>query len=90
MGTDGRLRFVDVADVGEEALLVHDPGRADSGLAFSLARLAEDPTGPTPIGVFRNVQRPVHGRGRVVSPEPSGEEELAELLAGADTWVVGE
>jgi 2-oxoglutarate ferredoxin oxidoreductase subunit beta len=90
MGTDGQLRFVDVADVGEEALLVHDPGRADSGLAFSLARLAEDPTGPTPIGVFRNVQRPVHGRGRVVSPEPSGEEELAELLAGADTWVVGE
>jgi 2-oxoglutarate/2-oxoacid ferredoxin oxidoreductase subunit beta len=88
MGTDGRLRFVDVADVGEDALLVHDPGRADSGLAFSLARLAGDPTGPTPIGVFRDVQRPVYGRTGVVSPEPGGEDDLADLLAGADTWTV--
>ncbi|MFL5828541.1 MAG: 2-oxoacid:ferredoxin oxidoreductase subunit beta [Solirubrobacteraceae bacterium] len=89
MGTDGRLRFVEVADVGEDALLVHDPARADSGLAFSLARLAEDPTGPTPIGVFRNVQRPVYGRGGLVSPEPGGDGELAELLAGGETWTVG-
>jgi 2-oxoglutarate ferredoxin oxidoreductase subunit beta len=89
MGTDGRLRFVDVADVGEDALLVHDPGRTDSGLAFSLARLAGDPTGPTPIGVFRDVQRPVYGRAGVASPEPGSEEELAELLEGGETWTVG-
>jgi hypothetical protein len=39
--------------------------------------------------VFRNVQRPVYGRGGLVSPEPGGDGELAELLAGGDTWTVG-
>jgi 2-oxoglutarate ferredoxin oxidoreductase subunit beta len=84
----GGLRIVDVADVGEDALLVHDPHRADSGLAFSLARLAADPTGPTPIGVFRDVQRHVYGRAGVVSPEAASDQELAELLASGETWVV--
>src|SRR5690349_18382152 len=88
MGTDGRLRFVDVADVGEDALLVHDPGRADSGLAFSLARLARDPTGPTPIGIFRDVQRPVFGRTGPVVAAGASDEELTELMLGSDTWSV--
>ncbi len=35
MGTDGQLRIVDVADVGEERILVHDEHRDDPGLAFS-------------------------------------------------------
>ena len=42
---------------------MHDPGREDPGLALSLAKLSKDPTGPTPIGVFRDVSRPVYGRG---------------------------
>src|SRR5437588_1536506 len=48
---DGGLRIVDVDEVGEDALLVHEPGRRDPSLAFALARPAEDPTGPTPVGV---------------------------------------
>ena len=43
--------------VGEAALLVHDPARPDPSLAFALARLASDPSGPTPIGIFRDVER---------------------------------
>ena len=85
---DGGLRIVDVAEVGEDALLVHDPARADSGLAFSLARLAEDPTGPTPIGIFRDVDRPVYGDGRTVSDAPPGGDELDGLLLGSDTWTI--
>src|SRR5438067_297056 len=50
-GRDASLQLVDVAEVGEDALVVHDP--ADAGLAYALARLAEDPSGPTPIGIFR-------------------------------------
>src|SRR6202035_539756 len=42
-GADGGLSIVDVDAVGEDALIVHDPGRLDPGLAFSLARLADDP-----------------------------------------------
>ena len=85
---DGGLQIVAVDEVGEEALIVHDPGRRDPGLAFSLARLADDPSGPTPIGIFRAVQRPVYARPSKVRPEPAGEQELAELLARGDTWTV--
>src|SRR5581483_1386020 len=56
-GPDGGLQIVPVEEVGEEALIVHDPTRRDPGLAFSLARLADDPTCPTPIGIFRSVER---------------------------------
>ena len=84
---DGGLEIVPVADVGEDALIVHDPNRADPGLAFSLARLAEDPTGPTPIGIFRDVQRPVFGR-TAPAAQPANEQALAELLHGGDTWTV--
>ncbi len=87
-GRHGGLEIVEVADAGEDSLIVHDPGRDDAGLAFSLARLAEDPSDPTPIGIFRAVERPVFGRPSRVRHEPAGEEELAELLASGDTWTV--
>ena len=86
---DGGLEIVAIADAGEDALIVHDPGRADPGLAFSLARLAEDPTGPTPIGIFRDVRRAVYGRDGRVPAEPAADGELGELLVSGDTWTVG-
>jgi 2-oxoglutarate ferredoxin oxidoreductase subunit beta len=87
-GADGGLEIVAVADVGEDALIVHDPTRSDPGLAFSLARLAEDPSGPTPIGIFRDVERPVYGRAGQGPLAPASAEQLAELLAAGDTWTV--
>ena len=85
---DGGLEIVEVADVGEDALLIHDPEREDPSLAFALARLAPDPTAPTPIGVFRQVKRPAYFRSSPVVSEPAGETELAELLQRGDTWTV--
>jgi 2-oxoglutarate ferredoxin oxidoreductase subunit beta len=82
---DGALTIVDITEVGEDALVVHDP--ADPGLAYALARLADDPSGPTPIGIFRRVERPVYGRGRP-SSEPASEEQLEELLHSGDTWTI--
>ena len=74
--------------------LVHDAQRAEPSLAFELAHLAARPTGPTPIGVFRDVERPVYGarasaleleqaalRGRHASSS-------SELLHSGDTWTV--
>jgi 2-oxoglutarate ferredoxin oxidoreductase subunit beta len=91
MGSDGRLQIVDVDDSdpahAEDALLVHDPGRDDPGLAFSLAKLSNDPTGPTPIGVFRDVSRPVYGRSAAKAVAAS-ENDLERLLASGDTWTV--
>jgi 2-oxoglutarate/2-oxoacid ferredoxin oxidoreductase subunit beta len=48
--------------------------------------LAETPTAPTPIGIFRDVERPVfHQRA---AAEPATEEQLADLLGGGETWTV--
>jgi 2-oxoglutarate ferredoxin oxidoreductase subunit beta len=85
---DGGLEFVEVSDAGEDALIVHDPHRANPSLAFALARLAEDPTGPTPIGIFRSVERPVYGRSGDVPGHSASDEELADLLVAGDTWTV--
>src|SRR6266516_626851 len=45
----GRAKIVDVADVGEDKILVHDEQRQEPGLAFMLSRLAVGPFEPTPI-----------------------------------------
>ena len=88
-GRDGRLEIVEVDEIGERALIVHDPDRGDLGLAFSLARLAEDPTGPTPIGIFRSVRRPVYGRaGAALPDDPISDDQLAELLDSGESWTV--
>ncbi len=92
MGTDGLLRIVDVADVGEDAILVHDAHRDDPGLAFALARLSHDDHSATPFGVFRSVERPDYGMsvGRQLAEVSSkkGPGDLATLLRSNGTWSV--
>ncbi len=88
LAPDGGLRVVEVAEAGEGSLLVHDPVRPDPSVAFALARLSEDPTGPTPIGVFRAVQRAVYGRPGRFASQTATDAELAELLTGTDSWTV--
>ncbi|MGN6167193.1 MAG: 2-oxoacid:ferredoxin oxidoreductase subunit beta, partial [Solirubrobacteraceae bacterium] len=84
---DGSLEVVEVADVGEQALVVHDPQAADPGLAYSLAHLAEEPSGPTPIGIFREVHRPAFRRAQS-SVEPPSEDQLGRLLVTEDAWTI--
>ena len=91
-GADGRLEIVEVAEVGEEALVVHDATRGDPGLAFELAHLAQRPTGATPIGVFRSIERPIYGERLQQELEAAraevGMDELERVLHGGDTWTV--
>ena len=90
----GRLSLADVADVGEDALLVHDAHDPNPSLAFALAHLAERPTGPTPIGVFRAVERPVYAEAMSAELEKArdgagpGTNELDALFRSGDTWTV--
>jgi len=90
--SDGSLELVDVAEVEEDALVVHDPEHRDPSLAFALAHLAERPIGPTPVGVFRSVSRPTYAQGLHEELEEArsnvGDEDLGELLSAGDTWVV--
>jgi len=85
-------RIVEVADVGEDALLVHDEARPDPGVAFMLSRLARGPHEPTPIGIFRAVERQEYGAAVNAQVEAAraerGEGDLAALLRSGATWDV--
>ena len=85
-------RIVDVADVGEDALLVHDETRIDPSVAFLLSRLARGPYEPTPIGVFRAVERLEYAAEveRQVDEEiaSKGAGDLESLLRSGATWEV--
>ncbi len=86
----GRLSIVD-ANGGKE-LLVHDAHDHNPSHAFALAHLAERPTGPTPIGVFRAIERPLYTEAMTAELERSqdghGDADLNELFRSGDTWTV--
>jgi 2-oxoglutarate ferredoxin oxidoreductase subunit beta len=90
MGNDGRVRLVEVADVGAANLLVHD--QTDAGLAFQLSRLSHGPYEPTPIGVFRDIDRPEYadmvGQQLLAAAEQKGPGDLHDLLHSGATWTV--
>jgi 2-oxoglutarate ferredoxin oxidoreductase subunit beta len=88
----GGVEIVDVKDVGEDALLRHDESAEDSSLAFALSRLSHTPVGPTPIGIFRAVERPVYDTLMAeqieVTKRELGEGDLKKLLHAGDTWAI--
>jgi 2-oxoglutarate ferredoxin oxidoreductase subunit beta len=104
-GTDGRLgvvrdpdggvRVVEVSEVGEEALLVHQSTIDDPSTAFALSRLSgAGVLTRTPIGIFRQVERPTYdddARAQLQTAgagDDVGREALAGLLTSGDTWSV--
>jgi 2-oxoglutarate ferredoxin oxidoreductase subunit beta len=89
-GASGDLELAVVSEVGEAALVVHDAHRDDPSLAFALSRLSASPDGPTPVGIFRDVARPVSGRtlARELQDARPGDAELDALLHSGDTWMV--
>jgi 2-oxoglutarate ferredoxin oxidoreductase subunit beta len=87
----GHCDVVDVADVGEDALLVHDEYADSATLAFALSRLAQGPSMATPIGIFRDVTRPAYDAqmaAQVDSARSKGRGDLKKLLHGSDSWTV--
>jgi 2-oxoglutarate ferredoxin oxidoreductase subunit beta len=88
----GEAEIVDVAAVGEDAILVHDETRPDPSLAFALSRLADNPTQPTPVGVFRAVSRSVYGdslNAQIANAqEREGQGDLEALLNSGSTWEI--
>jgi len=92
-GADGRLRIVETAQVHEDSLLVHDVHADTPELAFALSRLtAGADLHHTPVGIFRNVERPTYDRLAMeqvaAATQRQGEGDLRGLLTGTDTWTV--
>jgi len=89
-GTNGSLEIADVAEVGLDAVLVHDSHNPDPSIAFALSRLSDSLSlANTPIGVFRDVPRTSYDsafHAQLDSAQASGRGDLATLLAGSDTW----
>jgi 2-oxoglutarate ferredoxin oxidoreductase subunit beta len=90
---EGHLKVVNVADVSSDALIRHDAHATDPGLAFALSRLSDVYSlENTPIGIFRDVQRPSYDRlvrEQVAQvKERQGAGDLQDLITGNDTWTV--
>ena len=89
---DGSMEIVDVSDVGEDGLLVHDEHHPQPSLAFALSRLTLAEVGVAPMGVFRDVEEPVYDDLMIeqiqATVEQRGEGDLTALLHGNDTWTI--
>jgi 2-oxoglutarate ferredoxin oxidoreductase subunit beta len=84
---------VEVAEVGEDAIIRHHSDAKDPGLAFALSRLANPRTlTNTPIGIFRDIHRPSYDQllhEQIDSfTAKAGPGNLQSLLTGNDTWDV--
>jgi 2-oxoglutarate ferredoxin oxidoreductase subunit beta len=80
------LRVRPAAEVPDEQVLVHDVA-ADVSVPFALSRLSDPTTlATTPIGVFRDVSRPVYDE--TMNAQISTDGDLSTLLRGRDTWTV--
>ncbi|MGH3384057.1 MAG: thiamine pyrophosphate-dependent enzyme, partial [Nocardioidaceae bacterium] len=91
--TSGAFFAVEVADVDESELHVHDAHAIDASAAFGLSRLTDaGHLHRAPIGIFRDVDRPTYddqARQQVATArEAAGAGDLAALIAGGDAWTV--
>jgi 2-oxoglutarate ferredoxin oxidoreductase subunit beta len=81
---------IEVVPADSPDLLVHDAKTEDPSLAFALSRLDSPAFEHTPIGIFRQVERPTYDAlmreqlDEAVAQQGPGD--LAGLLASGDTW----
>ncbi len=90
----GGLSVREVAEVGEDALVVHDAHREDPSYAFGLSRLTDaGRMERSPIGIFRDVERPAYDdlareQQALAQGGELSDDALQDLIAGKDTWDV--
>ena len=87
--TDGSVEVVDSAE--ESELLVHDAHHAEPSAAFALSRLTRESCGATPVGIFRDVKRPVYDDlmgEQIEAARHKQEGDLVSLLHAGDTWTI--
>jgi 2-oxoglutarate ferredoxin oxidoreductase subunit beta len=89
---EGHATVVESSSVDPSAILVHDETTPDPAIAFALSRLSHGPYGPTPLGIFRNVERPTYDaelNAQVAEAKKQlGEGDLEKLIRSHGTWTV--
>jgi 2-oxoglutarate ferredoxin oxidoreductase subunit beta len=81
---------VDVAEVGEEDLIVHNEKAEEPTLAYFLSRMGP-PEFPTPVGVFRCIDKPIHDQlllEQVREAEARKRPDMNALYRQGQTWEV--
>jgi 2-oxoglutarate ferredoxin oxidoreductase subunit beta len=91
----GGVEVVTVAEVGTDALIVHDAHNPDPSTAFALSRLTDAGVlHQSPIGIFRNIDRPTYddqARQQITTASQGlddRQQALAGLISGTDTWTI--
>ncbi|HEY0904245.1 MAG TPA: 2-oxoacid:ferredoxin oxidoreductase subunit beta [Marmoricola sp.] len=91
----GGVKAVTVAEVGTDALLVHDAHNPDPSTAFALSRLTDAGVlHQSPIGIFRDIDRPTYddqARAQITKAREGQDDPqlaLAGLISGTDTWTI--
>jgi 2-oxoglutarate ferredoxin oxidoreductase subunit beta len=88
-----RLRPDGSAEVfeGEEEALVWDAHHEEASPAFALSRLTRESCGATPVGIFRDVERPVYDElmeEQLRAAREQKHDDLSALLHAGDTWAI--
>jgi CBS domain-containing protein len=81
---------VNVADVDERELLVHDECATEPTLAYLLSRMGP-PDFPTPVGVFRAIRKPAYDEELMAQVQAARETHSPDLNAHyrlGETWAV--
>ncbi|MDF1563223.1 MAG: 2-oxoacid:ferredoxin oxidoreductase subunit beta [Deltaproteobacteria bacterium] len=88
----GQPKAVRVEDVGIDAILKHDPKSPDPSYAFMLSRMGLDGVLPTPVGIFRAVERPTYEdmlHKQIADAKPDGKKaDLHDLLTSGSSWTI--
>jgi len=88
----------EVVTIGENGItmkdiLIHNTVNPDPVYAYLLTQLSY-PDFPTPIGIFRSVNRPVYEeeiqKQNMIAQDIKGKQNLHKLLLGSDYWEVSE
>jgi 2-oxoglutarate ferredoxin oxidoreductase subunit beta len=89
------LEVRETSGVAPEDIVVHDAGVAEPAYAFALSRLPGFDLRNTPIGVFRDIDRPsydgiVQSQLETARTKSAGtpEEQFTALLNSGDTWTI--
>jgi 2-oxoglutarate ferredoxin oxidoreductase subunit beta len=90
---NGSLKVASADEAGAKGFLIHDAHNPDASYAFALSRLSHpENLNDTPIGVFRDIKRPVYDRlvqeqiADITAKKGAGD--LAKLIQGNDSWTV--
>ncbi len=83
-------QVVQLAEVSEDQLLIHDERSSEPTLAYLLSRMGP-PHFPTPVGVFRAVHKPVYSEllmEQIQAAQAQRPSDLEALFHQGETWVV--